>query len=571
MIQDDVELLDLCILAYQLHAQTLLCAPDPYGEQMQQTKRAEGARRYRFLNALQEVLQDRQHPRVQEFAGTHGYDGAGRVGPEVTVAPIPCKYDRISPRFPGFVRPNRDFVNGDDSRDEGWIRYSTPARITNRIGHWETFAYPGNDYPPAGPPVPVASTLNPPQPPPNAPDRLYCFEGPTGDSPGTNKRGIWSLTGFVLARAHPNPPPNPPIPHDLVIAFRGSRSGAARAIRSAMRQIDPNPDWKTNLDNEFVQNSRISGVGRIHRGFAVAVEYMLLTIHACVQKASQDMGEPARSVYVTGHSLGGALATCFASAVVLGQNNRFDSQAQMMQGPQRSAWRNLRLVTFGAPAVGGADFTDIFNSAVGARGYRLRGDPIPTLSKGNLTGHDIFLPGSETFGRAHSPETIRRRLQEHLKSWRNEDTENPWSQGHAIERTVFELQVLGQQNPGNLPYRFRDGLVMYLSAFTEMGSRDDPQNRYRLTRPERDTITSFINRASPPPGAPPDAANVQWTVPNQSGLPVNLSGNLDTIANIREIATQDGMLRMLKHWLALMTVQNGGAIQQQAARVWFEL
>ena len=568
MIQDDVELLDLCILAYQLHAQTLLCAPDPYGEQMQQTKRAEGARRYRFLNALQQVLQDQNHPRAQEFAGAHGYDGAGPVRAEVTVAPIPCKYDRISPRFPGFARPNRDFVKDDATRDEGWIRYSTPARITNRIGHWETFAYPGNDYLPAGPPVPVASTLNPPQPPPNAPDRLYCFEGATGDSPDTNHRGIWSLMGFVLARAHPNPPPNPPIPHDLVIAFRGSRSGTARAFRSAVVQIDPNPDWKTNLDKEFVQNSRISGVGRIHRGFAVAVDSMLLTIHRCVQKARRDMGAPPRSVYVTGHSLGGALATCFASAVVLGQNNRFGPTAQAMRSPAQSAWRNLRLVTFGAPAVGGDDFTDIFNSAVGARAYRLRGDPIPALSTGNLTGHDILLSGSETLGLAHSPETIRRRLQEHLKSWRNQDTENPWSQGHAIERAVFELQVLRQQNPGNLPYRFSDGLVLYLSAFAEMGSRD--MTHTRLTIPELNTFERFINRVSPPPHAPPDPADVTWTAPNQSGVPGNLSGNLDTIANIREIATQDGMLRMLKHWLALITVQAGGTIPQQA-RAWFEM
>ena len=34
---DTIYMLDLCILAYQLHAQTLVLIPDPYGEQMQES------------------------------------------------------------------------------------------------------------------------------------------------------------------------------------------------------------------------------------------------------------------------------------------------------------------------------------------------------------------------------------------------------------------------------------------------------------------------------------------------------------------------------------------------------
>jgi Lipase (class 3) len=563
MIKDDVELLDLCILAYQLHSQTLLCAPDPYGEQMQQTGRAHGARRYRFLNALEEVLRDQNHPRAQAFAGTHGYDGAGQVGAEVRVAPIPCKYDRISPRFPGYVRPNRD------TGGERWIKYLAPQAIRDRIGHWETWAYPANTYPPAGAPVRVASALSPAQPPPGSPDRLYCFEGATGDSPSTNT-GILCLMGFVLARAHPNPPANPPIRHDLVIAFRGSRSGGAgpgRVGRIMMSQIDPNPDWKTNLDNEFVQQQNaISTVGRIHRGFAVAVEKMLPTIRACVDKAHQDMGESPRSVYVTGHSLGGALATCFASAVVLGNNPQFGPDAGKLQPTARSAWRNLRLVTFGAPAVGGPGGTlaRIFNSAVGARAYRIREDPVPRNAKGTLSGHDIILPGAEVLGPAHNPKYIRRHLQEHLSPWRNQDQEDPWIEGNNIGTIVADFQ--GLANRVNSPYRFGDGLILYLSAFAEMGKRDMTDTR--LTDPEKDIIDKFIDRVAPNALAVPQP--IDWAHPDQLGTPTYLRLHFNPLGNIHQIAAQGGMLSMLKHWLALMTVQNGGAIQQQA-HAWFGL
>ena len=143
MIKDDVELLDLCIFAYQLHSQTLLCAPDTYGEQMQQ-ETAGGARRYRFLYALERLLYG-QPPvnanRQAEVSNIKGYSNILNSGPHVTVAPIPSKYDRISPYFPGFVRPNRD------TGDERWIKYSVDGSITSTIGHWATFAYPNNAWP----------------------------------------------------------------------------------------------------------------------------------------------------------------------------------------------------------------------------------------------------------------------------------------------------------------------------------------------------------------------------------------------------------------------------------------
>jgi hypothetical protein len=577
MIRDDVELLDLCTLAYQLHAQTLLCAPDPYGEQMMQAT-AGGARRYRFLDANAEILNNPPPARAQEYTGIKGYPGPAAGGGHVTLAPIPAKYDRISPNFPGFVRPDRD------SGTERWIKYATPAGTTSRIGHWQTFAYPTNAGPAAGAAaIPFASTLNPAQPPLGSPDRLYCFEGATGLTPQTP--GVWSLMGFVLARTRPNRPQNPPIPYDLVVSFRGSRSGhiSLPRIDALMRAgIDPNPDWKTNLDEEFVNDTEI-GVGRVHRGFASATKTMFPTIRACVDQAHQDMGGPPIKVNVIGHSLGGALATCFASAVRLGISAYLGQTPVQQDLNLQAAWQNLIVVTFGAPGVGGhprlrsGTFARAFNNSVTHRAYRIRGDVIPRDAEGERTGIDIILPGNEQFGSAHNPENIRRHLEEYLEEalLRTRDNLNPWSEGNQIQDVLPELQQLVQTHPpGNrpagtqLPFRFRDGLVVYLSAFAKMKSRD--MGADRLLSNQMQHIDYFLDRVCPVANVR-HTDDVDWVNPDQNGLPQHLDMNFTSLASIHQIAKQDGMLRMLKHWLALMTVQNGGAIQQQQARTWFEL
>ena len=263
----DLELLDCCILAYQLHAQTFLCAPDPYGEQMQrQTIKLATAddkeRRYRFLSAMESSLSSQVAgaARAPEYASIKGYvPGTHPLGSKVSVAPIPAKYDRISPRFPGFVRPDRD------DGAERWIKYGAPSTLTDTIGHWQTRAYPQTNICPPVAGVPrgwIPSALSPAQPLPNQPDRLYCFEGGTGMSANAPYFGVWSLMGFVLARPFPRPPAAPQC-YDLVVAFRGSRSGHMSPHRMGTVKItgtDPNPDWKTNLQDDFVVASEIASI-----------------------------------------------------------------------------------------------------------------------------------------------------------------------------------------------------------------------------------------------------------------------------------------------------------------------
>lgn len=76
----------------------------------------------------------------------------------------------------------------------------------------------------------------------------------------------------------------------LVVAFRGS---------------DDEESWLTDFDIELVS---VPGVGNIHHGFWTAYQ----AIEAGIVKAIGD-----NPVTLTGHSLGAALATCCAVALVL--------------------------------------------------------------------------------------------------------------------------------------------------------------------------------------------------------------------------------------------------------------
>jgi hypothetical protein len=77
-------------------------------------------------------------------------------------------------------------------------------------------------------------------------------------------------------------------------------------------------------------------------------------IFVCLQRAAQlRSGAAPTNIYVTGHSLGGALAQHFTSAVLLGDRYGPDGTgpsmpAQLLGWP----WSNIKLITYGAPRAG---------------------------------------------------------------------------------------------------------------------------------------------------------------------------------------------------------------------------
>lgn len=117
----------------------------------------------------------------------------------------------------------------------------------------------------------------------------------------------------------------------IVVAFRGT-------------EPDKLKDWMSDLDLQFADGP----FGRVHNGFHLALSHIRDDLDACVT-AFQDQGQ---SLWMTGHSLGAALATLAAAH-----------------------WRKLDkpvhgLYNFGAPRVGDRVFERTFNQDFGARNFR---------------------------------------------------------------------------------------------------------------------------------------------------------------------------------------------------------
>jgi triacylglycerol lipase len=117
----------------------------------------------------------------------------------------------------------------------------------------------------------------------------------------------------------------------VVVAFRGTEPVKLK-------------DWMTDLDTQFVE----APFGRAHSGFSVALAHVWEELSACLS-AFQDRGQ---SLWVTGHSLGAALAILAAA--------RWREADKPVHG----------LYTFGAPRVGDRAFERTFDQDFGRRHFR---------------------------------------------------------------------------------------------------------------------------------------------------------------------------------------------------------
>ena len=146
--------------------------------------------------------------------------------------------------------------------------------------------------------------------------------------------------------------------NDLIVAFRGTQD-----LRN----------WVTDLDCEFV---RLGGA-RVHRGFHQA-------LHSVWDDLERVIASQARArLWLTGHSLGGALAMLFA-------------------------WRCERwvdgLYTFGQPRVGDAHFAESYGyGGLKFRTFRVvhADDIVPRvpwlLGRYRHAGHEVFCPSPSSF------------------------------------------------------------------------------------------------------------------------------------------------------------------------------
>lgn len=166
----------------------------------------------------------------------------------------------------------------------------------------------------------------------------------------------------------------------VVVVFRGSemQSTSHCVLRMVFPSLCPDlpANWVTNLSFAPLRQRPEWGGNlhlRTHPGFDSAVEALYADVLADVQDA---LGA-GRRLFVTGHSLGGALATLFAY------------RAQM------HADLDVRGVyTYGAPRLVNVPFAAHYAGVLGARTHRWqnRADPAPAVPPGQPIGDDPIPP-----------------------------------------------------------------------------------------------------------------------------------------------------------------------------------
>jgi hypothetical protein len=332
--------LDLAILAYQLHCQSLVWPIDPFYEERADTDRDA------FMTLARAWAQRRGATQIAEHAGLAAYRGPGTLeglDDNPTHDPIIYDYSRIHPWSDAIMNASGT-----------WTEYLTPRELTGRIRDVFVSAHTIGGAPGDRTVVPVPlhddERRNP-----DAADVLCAFEGGTGDKGEPGQPASYSLMGFVLARDTGGGA------YDVHVAFRGSRSGSAeRAVFQAISTQDAagNPDWITDLGWAPIQMTEISTVGGVSRGFAHAMHTILPGAFQCMSTiAGLRAGTAPTNVYVTGHSLGGGLSQHFVSAVLLGDQFGPNGTGPAMPDALKAwPWRQLKLISFSAPLAGDYDW-----------------------------------------------------------------------------------------------------------------------------------------------------------------------------------------------------------------------
>lgn len=148
-------------------------------------------------------------------------------------------------------------------------------------------------------------------------------------------------------------------PGTIIVAFRGTE-----------QPRDYLTDARFLVKNQWPCEG--NGGARVHRGFCGSYFSVSEKIHARVQGANR--------IILTGHSLGGALATLAALDL-------FENGLPV-----------VNVVTFGSPRVGNGAFRDFYDTALGGKTLRLvaQGDPVtfmpPWLNGFRHVGTEVYLP-----------------------------------------------------------------------------------------------------------------------------------------------------------------------------------
>ncbi|MGH1364188.1 MAG: lipase family protein [Calditrichia bacterium] len=337
--------LDLSILTYQLYSQSLVWPFDPYYEEMKKD-RSEFIKKVKAWAKQKGSEQDDKAPVLDSYRGPgvlNGFENNARHDP------ILYNYARIHP-----------WGSSITNALGRWTEYLTPTELTGKIKDvYVSYRKAGS----------LMGTLSLDRivpkrndSTPDAKDVLLAFEGGTGDKGEVNQPASQSLMGFVLLRTKPNEH------YDIHIAFRGSRSGSgARAMRQAFSDDNAggNPDWITDMGYDRVVPGEgaehVTTISAVSRGMARSIKSILPQVFNCLKKVADiRQGAKPDNIYVTGHSLGGALGQHFVSAILLGNLYGPKASGDAMPATLTSwPWQQIKLITYSAPRVGDEEWAKL--------------------------------------------------------------------------------------------------------------------------------------------------------------------------------------------------------------------
>lgn len=141
--------------------------------------------------------------------------------------------------------------------------------------------------------------------------------------------------------------------------------GHLRFVQVAFRGTDEVRDWIDNINALTIPTP----LGGQHRGFVSALDKIYHAVSQEVGAVRHEAAEPL-PLYLTGHSLGGALATLYA--------------ARMME----EDYPFYSLYTFGSPRVGDREFARTFNVEAKDRTFRFcNNNDIVTRAPSRLMGY----------------------------------------------------------------------------------------------------------------------------------------------------------------------------------------
>ncbi|EAS02303.1 lipase family protein (macronuclear) [Tetrahymena thermophila SB210] len=144
----------------------------------------------------------------------------------------------------------------------------------------------------------------------------------------------------------------------------------AQSVIVAFRGTDQVQNWLSNINFVPVKylNDQCKDC-KIHQGFMNILDSIQFELNQCVINLKKQYN--STSILVTGHSLGGAMATLFAVQLKKLLMNKFQS---------------FELITFGSPRVGNLEFVNYANSLFGNNSFRLvnKQDIVPHLPYNNL-------------------------------------------------------------------------------------------------------------------------------------------------------------------------------------------